>query len=260
MPASSVRIPVPDGLPVRISPCPIVEAVCELRFAASEPWSTLPGLLYAAIRERFPEKHDLPLSQVPEEVRRQDARLGTQPLIRFAGEEPYAVLCGPRMAALVTQADRYPGWQNVEATLGWLLPKLLAVGVVHEPERLGVRYIDFFVGDLFPHLRLGAAVDGQPLSGGELQVVTTFGQWAPFATRVFVSNGASMTASDGLARRGSVLDVDVGLDALELELDEGKLLDRFGEAHQILKQAFFGLLAPAFLATLNPEYGHDANP
>ena len=54
-------IPIPDRLPVKIDHCPIVEAILELRFITSESWRTLPGLLFAHIRDRYPEQRDLPL-------------------------------------------------------------------------------------------------------------------------------------------------------------------------------------------------------
>ena len=38
-------ISTPDRLPIRIKPCPIVEAIFEARFVSPEPWATLPGLL-----------------------------------------------------------------------------------------------------------------------------------------------------------------------------------------------------------------------
>ncbi|MBI4626831.1 MAG: hypothetical protein HY736_26870, partial [Verrucomicrobia bacterium] len=55
-----------ERLPVRIAPCPIIEAVFEARFVSTEPWATLPGLLYGQIRERYRDQLNLPLLQVPE--------------------------------------------------------------------------------------------------------------------------------------------------------------------------------------------------
>jgi hypothetical protein len=37
-------ISIPDRLPIRIEPCPIVEAIFEARFVSPEPWATMPGL------------------------------------------------------------------------------------------------------------------------------------------------------------------------------------------------------------------------
>src|SRR6266516_7829439 len=67
--ADDFPIPIPDRLPIKIDPCPIVEAILEVRFVTSESWATLPGLLFAHIRDRYPEQKDLPLAQLPEEIR-----------------------------------------------------------------------------------------------------------------------------------------------------------------------------------------------
>ena len=70
---------IPERLPVRIAQCPIVEAVFEARFVSPEAWTTMPGLLFAQIREKYPEQKDLPLTQLPEEIRRQDLALMVLP-------------------------------------------------------------------------------------------------------------------------------------------------------------------------------------
>ena len=70
-----------ERLPIKIHPCPIVEAILEIRFVTSESWRTLPGLLFASIRDRYPEQKDLPLAQLPEEIRRREPAFTYQPLV-----------------------------------------------------------------------------------------------------------------------------------------------------------------------------------
>jgi uncharacterized protein (TIGR04255 family) len=55
-------IEIPERLPLRIEPCPIVEAIFEARFVSPQPWDTMPGLLFAQIRERYPEQKTLPVA------------------------------------------------------------------------------------------------------------------------------------------------------------------------------------------------------
>src|SRR5437588_8667299 len=80
-------IPIPDRLPVSVHPSPTVAAIFEARFVSTEPWATIPGLLYAQIREKYPEQKNLPLAQVPEEFRRQDAALQYLPLLQFLSKD-----------------------------------------------------------------------------------------------------------------------------------------------------------------------------
>ena len=151
-------IQIPDRLPVRIAPCPIVEAVFEARFVSPQPWATMPGLLFAQIREKYPEQKTLSVAQMPEELRRQEPALLHLPLIQFLSDT-FLIQLGPRVVSLVTKPNTYPGWSAIERELKWLLERLKAAGFVGETERLSARYIDFFGGDVFTALRLGLQIN-----------------------------------------------------------------------------------------------------
>src|SRR5438876_7988663 len=97
-------IPIPERLAVKIDPCPIVEAILEIRFVTSESWRTLPGLLFAHIRDRYPEQKDLPLAHVPEEIRRREPAFIYQPLVQFLSSG-FVIQFGPRVVSLVTKSN-----------------------------------------------------------------------------------------------------------------------------------------------------------
>lgn len=243
-------IPIPQRLPVRINPCPIVEAVFEVRFNSLVPWTTLPGMLYALIREKYPEQKLLPLAQMPEELRNQDPNLVNLPLLQFLGQE-FLVQAGPRLVSLVTKTNEYPGWDAVRQELAWLMDRLRAAKVVRETERIGVRYIDFFPADVLSQFLLGVRVNEQPLTGAECTVATVLHK-GRLAIRLQLTNAAIVVIKD-VPKKGTVLDTDGWFGALDANVfDNG--LERFGEAHETIKGLFFGLLRPEFLATLNPEY------
>lgn len=243
-------IPVPLRLPVRIDPCPIVEAVFEIRFTSTDSWATMPGLLYAQIRERYHAQRQLPVAGVPEEVRRQDPALARLPLMQFLGSD-FLIQLGARVISLVTKTNAYPGWGRIEAELRWMLERLQAAGFVSEGERLGVRYVDFLAEDVFQNLILGLQVGGQPLAGIQADVTTIFSR-KPLTIRLQVANGAIVARPSG-PQPGSILDVDAWFGALDFQVF-GNSLTRFGEAHQAIKQMFFGLLRPEYLAKLAPVY------
>ena len=243
-------ISFPKHLPLRITPCPIIEAVFEARFVSTEPWATLPGLLFAQIRERYREQINLPLLQVPEQIRGQDPALNHLPLLQFKGAA-FIVQLGPRVISLVTKPRQYPGWAAIREELDWLLTRLRAAEFVREPERIGVRYIDFFSGDIFPHLRIGVQIDGEPLRDNQADVTTVM-RFAHVSARLQVTNGAIVAAPTG-PQVGSVIDLDTWVGPAEADLfDHG--LDRFTELHGIVKGVFFGLLKPEYLEQLNPIY------
>jgi len=242
-------IPVPARLPDSISPCPIVEAIFELRFTTTETWATLPGLLYALIRDKYRDQRRLPLDHVPEELRK-DSAFTHMPLLQFLSPD-FLIQLGPRVISLVTKSNAYPGWPRIKQELEWLLGEIKKAGFLDEGERLGIRYIDFFAEDIFPNLLLNVHLCGQPLKGSECQVATVLRR-PPLAMRLIASNGAVVKV-DGVPKSGSILDVDAWFGALDFDVFENGV-KRFDDAHLAVKQLFFGLLREEYLATLNPQY------
>lgn len=248
--SNAFPIPIPDRLPFRITPCPIVEAIFEARFISPEPWATMPGLLFAKIRDRYREQRTLPLAQLPEEIRRQQPGLLRLPLLQFLSRD-FLIQLGPRVVSLVTKPNAYPGWSAVQRELNWLQEQLKAAGFIGETERLGARYIDFFSGDIFPSLRLGLNIDNQPLRGMQTDLTTVLRRGA-LTIRMAVTNGAIVTTKEG-PKTGSVLDVDAWFGPTGVDLFENGLA-RFADAHQAIKELFFGLIMPELLARLQPQY------
>jgi uncharacterized protein (TIGR04255 family) len=246
----SSQIHFPDPLPIRITPCPIVEAVFEARFVSTEPWATLPGLLYGQIRERYREQVTLPLLQVPELIRAQDPAFTHLPLLQFKGES-FLVQLGPRIVSLLTKPRLYPGWDAIRAELDWLIPRVAQAGFVRETERIGVRYIDFFSGDIFPHLRIGVHIDGAPLRENQTDITTVM-RLGRVGARLQITNGAIVASAAG-PEVGSVVDLDTWFGPADADLF-GQGLDRFTDLHETGKRVFFGLLKPEFLQQLQPVY------
>jgi len=240
----------PESLPSRLEKCPIVEAIMEVRFLATEQWRNLPGLLFAKIRDRYPQQTDLPLAQVPEQLRQQQPNLSTQPLMQFSNAQ-FTINFGPRVVGLVTKTNSYPGWDLFSKEMAWLIGCLKETAFIQEGERLGVRYINFFEEDLLSNLVLETQVAGKPLLGSEM--LLSFGlRKEPFVVRLQVIKGA-IGNFEKVPKLGNVLDVEVWLGSNDFDLfDNG--MDRFSEGHTLAKQIFFGLLKDDFVTKLKPTY------
>lgn len=248
--SSSFPIPRPNRLPTRISPCPIVEAVVEVRFVSTESWRNMPGMFHPLIRERYPEQQELPLASLPDDLRSRDPAFTWQPLLQYGGAN-LNVQFGPRVLSLVTHSHHYPGWKTLEEELSWLFGRLEQSGIISETERIGLRYVDFFESDVWPMLDMGVRIAGETLTSGELSTTVVM-RHPECQVRLQVSNGAFFQAASGV-KRGSVLDLDVWhLGGDGSLFSDG--LDRVRRLHQTSKEVFFGLLKPEFLNSLNPEY------
>lgn len=247
--SSSFPIPKLARLPIRISPCPILEAILEIRFVTGEDWALLPGLLYTHIKERYPKSEKLPIAEVPEEFLRTDPGMIHAPRIRFPGKG-FAIQFGPRVISLMTVGE-YPGWSAIKEELDWLLEKLAAAAFIHEGERLGMRYIDFFEHDIFSRLELDIRSGGEPVADVEMSFATVFRR-EQMTARLVLQNGG-MAVRDNQMVAGSILDLDVWLGPSDFEIS-GDVAGRFEDAHRCNKEIFFGLLKTEFLDSLAPIY------
>ena len=239
-----------DRLPAQIYPCPIVEAVFEIRFTTNKPWMELPGALAARIDERYPDREELPLGKMPEDLRKQLPGSAHLPLYQFLSDQ-FRIHLGPQMIGLCVSPMSYPGWSAVVTELEWFLARIRRANFMEEGARLGVRYSDFFDVDIFEHIDLDLAVNGKPVNDTERQLINVFQEGA-MSIRLMLANNAVLENANG-PRKGSMLDVDVSFGALDFDLN-GDVLERFSEAHEAIKKLFFGLITEPFLQSLNPSY------
>lgn len=224
----------------------------EIRFVTETPWSVLPGMLYNELRPKYGSPAELPLAKLPEEIRRHEAQFTYLPLLSFDGPPgtPFSIRLGPRVISLISLGG-YPGWSAIHDEMKWLIDRIRDAGFFGEGERLGMRYIDFFDGDLFPRLLIRPSCAGSDVVGVETGMTLAF-ERESFQTRLILNNSVEADVA-GEARSGSVFDLDLSLGPGQFELFENGL-ERFGDAHRLNKEIFFGLLAPGFLSTLSPEY------
>jgi uncharacterized protein (TIGR04255 family) len=243
-------IQVPDRLPTRIDPCPILEAIAEVRFVTAVAEEVILGMLYAEVRERFPESVKLPVAAIPLEARALNPALIYQPAVQFHSKE-FLIQVGSRVVGLAIKPKQYLGWDRMRTEIAYLLEALKKAAFISEAERLAVRYINFFEEDVYPKIKVEVLLESKPYRAHEMAILTTFTKGAATA-RLSVANNVVATI-EGKAVPGSVLDIDVWFSSLDFDLFE-QGLEKFDEAHLLLKQIFFGLLRPEFLASLNPKY------
>ena len=250
MQSDTLGITTPPRLPIEITPCPILEAVLEIRFVAREDWSVIPGFLYSHIREKYGNKKDLPMSELPPEIRRKEPNFTHMPLISWENDE-FLVYLGPRVVSLLTKPNNYPGWPVISKEMKWLIEKLKLAQFIEEGERLGLRYIDFFNFDIFDKLILKLFIGSNKVSGPEMSIEKVFRRGG-LTGKLLLKNSVSVKMGNDV-QLGSVLDLDLWVGPSDFELFQNGM-SNFEKAHQQNKEIFFGLLKPEFLSTLSPKY------
>jgi uncharacterized protein (TIGR04255 family) len=233
-------------LPKVIDPCPIVEAIIEIRFTANVPDNAVYGSLYGALSKGFPKAETLPILEFPEAIRAASPNLKFQPHYSLSSER-YKLMLGPHVFSLAITKP-YVGWDAFRSIFFSTLEHIKNSQIVTTLHRLGLRYINVFPGDVLDRLNLQITLISTPVHGPATYVKSTMKD-GDVNLLMQIGNDASVVVQ-GKVLTGTLADIDASQDDPPLpELD--RLLDA---AHLAEKTLFFSLLKDDFLRTLNPQY------
>jgi uncharacterized protein (TIGR04255 family) len=241
----------PDrDIPLKISPCPIHQAIVEVRFETDYPNDAVFGIFYGKLRDTYSEVRVLPIQQVPEVFRNKDPELKIKPHYELHGDG-FNVLIGPCVFSILT-AGPYPGWNAFQGELEKVFTRLLALDVAKVPTRLGIRYINFFKEtNVYELLNVQILSGSNSLIGSATTLRSTFNH-QQYSSLVQISNESKLTVGEDVFR-GSVFDIDVSTEKLGAEF-KSNFIPLINEAHKIEKRIFFPLLSERYksLLTITP--------
>jgi uncharacterized protein (TIGR04255 family) len=244
------------SLPVSIKPCPIVDATAELRFEAAVPPAVAVGLAYATLIREFPKASALQTIPFSDEFRKFNPTLvGYQAQYRFESDD-FVVLLGPNIFAVGVNGP-YTKWSIVSKAFKAAFELLKEANIIAEPQRFGLKYMNFFPGNVLS--KLNVRVD---IADAEIGSVETFVRALvlsqPFKIQVQIATDARITASKlpiDPSTIGTLVNLDCFKEPPELEKDFLKDISESLElAHTKEKELFFRLLKDELLQTLQPEY------
>lgn len=235
-----------DKLPVRISPCPIAEAIVELRFESlNMPVEVFLGSIYEHFKNKNPKLEKLPILDLPAVLRDTDPGLLFSPYYRFTVGE-FQLQFGPRSFAVVNPKE-YAGWTNYSTLIRDSFDFLEREGILQNPSRLGLRYISFFEGkDILSSLKVGLDLSGNSMIPASNIIRSEF-NYQNF--RCIVQLGNNTLLNNEIS--GSTIDLDI---IKEEKMSLKELASIIDSAHELEKQIFFSLLKEDFLNEFNPEY------
>jgi len=235
-------------IPKKISPCPIAEAVVELRFESTFPAEVIYGISFQKIRRHFPVQEKLPIMELPQSIRDSDPNLKFNPCFRLKNEN-FIFQIGPRSFSISCPKE-YKGWDIFLKQIGSVFKELHSLGIFHKPIRIGVRYISFFEKiNIFEKIKMDLKLADNSLISCRNVIRSEF-QHEDFNC---VLNAANHAELNNVKIIGSVIDIDV-----LYEKDPKIMLNNFpkivDEAHTLEKRIFFGILKEDFLDQFHPEY------
>ncbi len=223
---------------------PIVEAICELRFRPDQLWDwTIPGLLYAKIRDEFPMKKDeyaVPVQVRPEPREIAYSLRGPLAKMQFVREDGGAMVqVGPHLLA-VNHLKPYPRWSAFKEMIARTFDVYREVAQPEGLQRIGLRYINRIEipGE---RVRIEDYLKAVPVVPEELP--QTFTTWAQ---RVEVPmagiDGVLILQSGSIREEGQsnlvfLLDLDLGTSEAK-GLSLGDALTWIESAHDGIETAF----------------------
>ena len=146
----------------------------------------------------------------------------------------------------------YPGWATYYPVVANTLTKAFDAGLVENVNRIGIRYISQFENvDLLNNFNVTLDVAIPNVNASQLTQVKTEVHDGNFKIILNLIN--KMSSDDYGGKPTSVIDVDV-IQIVEQVNAAEEVLNLVQNGHQRQKEAFFSLLQPEFLKTLNPEY------
>ena len=237
-------------IPIKIDPCPILEAIVEIRFDCNFPDEAVFGIIYSAFQKEFGDVEKLPILQLPDAIRSVDPNLKNKPHYKLSNEN-YIVQIGPKVFS-IANIKEYVGWKVFSKQIIKTFKSLYELGIITNTYRFGLRYINVFDSlNIYKNSKLVVSLNKQNLSDHEINLTSNM-KTGKFISRLLMANQTKVEMkAQGKIVKGSIVDIDV---YLEDNIPFDNFEDLLYEAHEEEKKLFFSLLNNDYLASLNPEY------
>ncbi len=244
---------------LRLRKDPIVDSVCEARFAAASPSLSvvLPGILAAEFKSEVHSIVQTGAASFPEPIAQLDSSIAFTPKHRLFGTNGWVINVADR-AVSVGFTGSYPGWEKFHPIIERVFKTVFASGMAPAVERFSAKYVNFFenasnsAASISEVLRVAVALGDQQV-GSEPLLLRVETKSDEIISVVQVLHPANLQQSGATARRGLVLDIDTVLNGPFPDL-ESTFMSRIEEVRNEEKRVFFSLLTPAMLEKCEPEY------
>lgn len=247
-------------LPTKLGKEPLIDAVFELRFSSNTAASNiLPGALFALLVQdgQGVSVEKLPLSQIPESVRRADPNLQFAPVVKL-NWQCYALLISDGSIGVSCNMP-YPGWLAFREAISKVVAAVAKVGIINSLDRYSAKYVDIVpipdIQSQVQGLNLQLRIGGHELKSEVASVRIEVPRGA-FLHLVSIQTGALVEIAGRPRIEGVVVDVDSVCKTPELQLSQfiDEMTIRLDDIHMENKAMFFECLTPNTVTALEPHY------
>ncbi len=234
--------------PKTISPCPILEAMVEIKFDTNFPKGAIFGLIYTKYKDLYSVVTPLPLTQIPEEIRDNDPNLKYKPLYKLT-DGKFIIQVGSDVITFHSPVE-YVGWEEFSTKIFEFINLFETTGVYFKIIDFSLRYMNFFEFDITSKINLSIELIGNKHSSSNVMFRTEF-EKEGVVNVLQIANQVSVT-KNGINKNGSLIDIICLVqNPISFFSMKENFLNRLHDAEHSL---FFGLLRDDFLKELNATY------
>ncbi len=242
-----------DGIiiPKKLGKCPLVDALLEIRFNSNLDKSVIFGFIYSLVKEDYPGRVvNLPLSQIPAQIRDNDPNYQFKPLYRLEGKETILQI-GTDVICLSSKIP-YIGWEVLSEKARVIINSLYDSGVIKNVIRLGHRYVNFFEGIIDSNLNMSLEfVHKYNIANNLIRTEIIDGE---FINTLQYSNSAEYRSlPSSPVKKGSLIDIDT-FRVYRDDTFSHNIMHEINSAHKSEKELFYSLLKQEFIQELDPVY------
>lgn len=244
-------------LPKKLRQEPLIDAVFEVRFTSAFPaGGVLPGLLFGKL-DGDKKIEQLPLSQLPQDIRDADPNLRFAPLSRLGWKQFYINL-GDRSVSVGFKYP-YPGWNRFKPAIIEVMNVLNGADVIKSVERYSLKYIDLLpatdLREQVSFVNFDVTLAGHKLKEEAFQIRLEIPRDG-FIHAVQVVSSAIATLHTGESKQGLIVDVDTVANQQGGTFEDllSGISDKLEAIHDANKKVFFDCLQRQTIEALEPEY------
>lgn len=225
-----------------ITPCPIKDAVVEIRFDGSlDKVDELFFHIYNSVKELFKNSQyiRLPVVDIPLNVRKTNKNFEYTPHYQLNGTN-YVIRVAP-CAISIGLLGEYSNWDNFSQFIGSVIDKYTPGNI----QRIGLRYISFFDINIFEKTNIKLTIGDNSVSTGKNLIRHEF-ETDVFKCVLQISNIAAFTV--GVSQiQGSNIDIDVIYDVINENINVKEII---ASAHTTMKNLLSTILTDEFIKEL----------
>lgn len=231
-------------VPSKVDPCPIHEAVMEVRFDSGFPEEAIFGIIYQQLNaDDFEQAISLPVISLPKDIRIAHPGLKYQPHYRLVSKNNDRILqIGPNVFSFAV-TNTYPGWKSFLHDIKEMLERLNSSKTVKVITRMALRYLNFFEFDILSLSNLNFQLIGENQPINLLEKNMSFKIDIPegeFNNTLTLNNNA-IIQKEGVPISGTLIDIDTYFEAPIVDFFE-RCEELLEKCHSSEKKLFFSLL------------------